>query len=64
MLVADCQINAEAVPLPSMFVLKVRLQARAEIARQANVIEVLLLVERIHTLTPGDVLTDNVLVFF
>ncbi len=61
-IVADRQIDAEAVPGLCMFVAEMLPQAPAEIVRQANVIELVSPIERVDTVSAADIALDDVLI--
>jgi hypothetical protein len=62
MIVANGEVDAEPVPRIFVPVFKMVAQAAAQIAGQADVVELAAAKERVDSLSPADVFPDDVLV--
>jgi hypothetical protein len=63
-LIADREINAEAIPKLAVSVAKMALESASQVRGQANVIQLLLSIERVDAVAFSNVIFDDFLVAF
>jgi hypothetical protein len=60
--VSNRQVDAEAVPASAAVVFEVTLEPPAQVAGQADVVQLVPAIERVDAVPPPDVITDDVLI--